>query len=173
MQRPIFTIHTGSNESFHDALEHGFEEEDELQVGDDTLVVEHGHGGHDDSIMSDLGDVLSGGEGLTSPISPSGASTIKPGHVLPSPFFSGGHSPSHHSALETDVLPSSTSSPVASTSAEDQTEDTNPTMIHKQAEDEQEARLKANVRRYYALMELLETEKGYVADLRVLIEVSS
>lgn len=34
-------------------------------------------------------------------------------------------------------------------------------------------RLKDAVRRYYALAELIETERGYVDDLRILVEVST
>ena len=34
-----------------------------------------------------------------------------------------------------------------------------------------EARLKSDVRRFYALAELVDTERGYVNDLRVLVEV--
>ena len=36
-----------------------------------------------------------------------------------------------------------------------------------------ERRLKDAVRRYYALAELIETERGYVDDLRILVEVST
>lgn len=42
-----------------------------------------------------------------------------------------------------------------------------------EAEDAKaERRLKDAVRRYYALAELVETERGYVEDLRILVEVS-
>lgn len=41
----------------------------------------------------------------------------------------------------------------------------------QEREREREQRLKDDVRRYYALAELVDTERAYVRDLRVLVEV--
>ena len=44
--------------------------------------------------------------------------------------------------------------------------------LKQKQEAQRERRLKDAVRRYYALVELVETERGYLTDLRILVQVS-
>lgn len=152
MRSPIFTIPSGSTDSFQD------HENDTIEADD----------GHDEDDLLDFavsgqnGSILD--EALTHvaqrarPGSSSAASTLKPqsAAVMVHRLSASGE-PSMTEEPEEVPRPEEVGSPLA--------------VVDAAAAEE--TRLKANIRRYYALMELFETEKGYLNDLRVLVEVCS
>ncbi|KLO15923.1 hypothetical protein SCHPADRAFT_902017 [Schizopora paradoxa] len=151
MRSPIFTIPSGSTDSFQEHENDTFEAEDGHEEDLLDFAVSRLNGSILDEALTHVAQRTRQG-------SSSAASTLKPlpaiGVVrLPS---SGGE-PSMTEEREEDHQPDEM--PVSS-----------PVTVVVDAIGE-EARLKANVRRYYALMELFETEKGYLNDLRVLVEV--
>lgn len=151
MRSPIFTIPSGSTDSFQE------------HENDNTFEAEDGH---EEDLLDFAVSRLNGSildEALTHVAqrarqgSSSAASTLKPQSAMGVVHrLSMGGEPSMNEEPEDDRQPDEMGSPV--------------TVVVVDAVGE-EARLKANVRRYYALMELFETEKGYLNDLRVLVEV--
>ncbi len=150
MRSPIFTIPSGSTDSFQD------HENDTIEADD----------GHDEDDLLDFavsgqnGSILD--EALTHvaqrarPGSSSAASTLKPQSTAVVVH-----------RLSTSGEPSMTEEP----EEEPRPEEVGSPLAVVDAAAAEETRLKANIRRYYALMELFETEKGYLNDLRVLVEV--
>lgn len=149
MRSPIFTIPSGSTDSFQ---EHENDNTFEAEDGHEEDLLDFAVSRVNGSILDELTHVAQRARQGSS----SAASTLKPQSAMDVVHrLSMGGEPSMTEEPEEDRLPDDMGSPVT-------------VVVDAVGE---EARLKANVRRYYALMELFETEKGYLNDLRVLVEV--
>jgi len=149
MRSPIFTIPSGSTDSFQDQENDTYEADDGHEEDLLDFAVSRSNG-------SILDETLTHVAQRPRPSSSSAASTLKPHSAAAMAHrLSTNGEPSMTEEAEEDFRPEEEGSPL--------------TVVDAAAVEE--ARLKANVRRYYALMELFETEKGYLNDLRVLVEV--